>query len=117
MSFPLSYCPNGYERIERLRCLYDSRPRDRIFAIVGTPSRALESFSQRYAEGYTGCPDPADRAEFWDGLLGERAAVNDDSIPCAYLSEMDQGLYGGICGGRIQYMAHTPYLIATNCLK
>lgn len=106
MSFPLSYCRNGFERIERLRCLYETRPPNRIFAVIQTPSQVLESFAQQYAEGYTSQPDPADRADFWDRLLSERMAVDDDSIPCAYLSELDQGLYGGICGGKIQYMAH-----------
>ena len=43
---------------------------------------------------------------FWDELLAERAAIHDDSIPSAYLSEMDQGLYGGIVGGKVQFMAH-----------
>lgn len=106
MTFPLSYCPNGWERVERLRGLYETRPPDRIFAFVEAPGTALEAFAQRYAAGYTGRPDPAERARFWDELLRERAAIEDDSIPCAYLSEMDQGLYGGICGGSIQYMAH-----------
>jgi hypothetical protein len=39
-------------------------------------------------------------------MLAERTAVSDDSIPSAYLSEMDQGLYGGIVGGKVQFMAH-----------
>ena len=34
------------------------------------------------------------------------ARLEDDSIPSAYLSEMDQGLYGGLLGGEVQFMAH-----------
>ena len=106
MQFPLRYCPDGFARLERLRRLYEARPQDEIFAIVEAPSPTLERFATRYSPGYTDRPDPADRAAFWDSLLTERSTVEDDSIPCAYLSEMDQGLYGGTVGGRIQYMAH-----------
>jgi len=70
------------------------------------PTAAVDEFRQQYAEGYCDYPDPAARVEFWDKLLGERAAVEDDSIPTAYLSEMDQGLYGGLLGGDVQFMAH-----------
>ncbi len=106
MGFLLSYCPDGPERLERLRCLYERHAQDRIFAFVETASRVLTEFAFEYAAGYTSRPDPVQRAEFWDRLLAERMAVRDDSVPCAYLSEMDQGLYGGACGGSIQYMAH-----------
>ena len=106
MEFPLRYCPNGYARLERLRRLYQARPQDEIFAVAQTPSPALDRFAARYAPGYTDRPDPVERATFWDDLLAERAQVDDDSIPSAYLSEMDQGLYGGTIGGRVQYMAH-----------
>ena len=39
-------------------------------------------------------------------MLAERAKVEDDSIPSAQLSEFDQGLYGGLFGGDVQFMAH-----------
>jgi hypothetical protein len=70
------------------------------------PTCALRDFAARYPPGYTGRPDLVQRVAFWDELLAERAAVCDDSIPSAYLSEMDQGLYGGIVGGKAQFMAH-----------
>jgi hypothetical protein len=41
---------------------------------------------------------------FWDALLSERADVLDDSIPSAYLSELDQGLYGGLLGGDVRFL-------------
>jgi hypothetical protein len=44
--------------------------------------------------------------EFWEKHLQERAQVEDDSVPAAYLSEFDQGLYGALVGGQPQYMAH-----------
>jgi hypothetical protein len=66
----------------------------------------LARFASCHAAGYTSRPDLRERAAFWDELLRERMAVHDDTIPCAYLSELDQGLYGGLAGGRNDYMAH-----------
>lgn len=101
-----AYKPAMNEVLARLRALYERRAEDRIFAVMETPSRAIEAFKDRYREGYCDQPDPAERIAFWDRLLAERAAVEDDSVPSAYLSEMDQGLYGGLIGGKVQFMAH-----------
>ncbi len=106
MEFPLRYCPDGAARIERLRGLFTNRPQDRIFARMEVETNALRKFAAHYKPGYTDCPDVAPRVAFWDELWAERAAIHDDSIPSAYLSEMDQGLYGGIVGGKVQFMAH-----------
>jgi len=93
-------------RIERLGMLYRARPQDQIFARFEIPTAAIADFARRYAAGYTPRPAIEERVEFWDRILAERTAVLDDSIPSAYLSEMDQGLYGGIVGGKVQFMAH-----------
>jgi hypothetical protein len=93
-------------RIERLRSLYTEHRQDRIFARMGVQTDALRDFAAKHAPGYTECPDLEERATFWDHFLAERAVIHDDSIPSAYLSEMDQGLYGGIVGGKVQFMAH-----------
>jgi hypothetical protein len=93
-------------RLERLRELYTQRPQDRIYARMEVETNALRRFAAQYPPGYTECPDLGERARFWDELLAERAAIYDDSIPSAYLSEMDQGLYGGTVGGKVQFMAH-----------
>jgi len=106
MDFPLRYCPDGWQRLERLRGLYETRLQDRILACMDVPTLAVRRFAERYADGPTERPDLNDRVAFWDELLAERASVLDDSIPAAYLSEMDQGLYGGIVGGQVRYMAH-----------
>ena len=103
----LAYKPNAGEVLRGLRALYERRAGDRIFAAMGVPSRALAEFGRRYADGFCEYPDPDERIEFWDRLLAQRVAVEDDSIPSAYLSEMDQGLYGGVLGGDVQFMAHT----------
>ena len=102
----LAYKPNLDDVLGRLRLLHDRQAQDRIFAKMEVPSVALEEFGREYAEGYCDYPDPGARIAFWDRLLGERAGLEDDSVPLAYLSEMDQGLYGGLLGGDVQFMAH-----------
>jgi len=54
--------------------------------------------------GYCEYPDLEQRIQFWDAYLSERAKIQDDSIPIAYLSEMDQGLYGGLLGGEVRFL-------------
>ena len=102
----LAYKPTLDDVLPRLGRLYDRQAGDGIFAVLDVPSRALAEFRAEYAEGYCPQPDPAQRIAFWDRLLAERAGVEDDSVPSAYVSEMDQGLYGGLLGGEVQFMAH-----------
>jgi hypothetical protein len=101
-----AYKPTASDVIRRLGLLYERRAEDRIFATMKVPSAAIAEFSAKRADTVCGYPDPAERAEFWDKLLGERAAIEDDSMPAAYLSEMDQGLYGGLLGGDVRFMCH-----------
>jgi len=102
----LAYKPNAEDVIRRLRSLYDRKATDRVCASMRLTSPALAEFQTKHPEGYCPYPDPGERIAFWDRLLAERAVLDDDSIPAAYLSEMDQGLYGALLGGRIQFMAH-----------
>ena len=102
----LAYKPNAAEVLPRLRLLYARQSLDRIFATTQVPSPALADFARQYPEGFCQYPEPDERIAFWDRLLSERKSLEDDSIPLAYMSEMDQGLYGGVLGGRIQFMAH-----------
>ncbi len=106
MIFPLQYCPDGWRRLERLRELYEQRPQDRIYARMELATEALRQFGQRHPDGPTDCPDLDERVAFWDAFFAERRAVEDDSVPAAYLSELDQGLYGGMVGGEVRFMAH-----------
>jgi hypothetical protein len=106
MDFPLDYCPDGWARLDRLRSLFTERPLDRIYARMEVETKALRKFAAKYPPGYTERPHVEERVAFWDELYAERAGIHDDSIPSAYLSEMDQGLYGGIVGGEVQFMAH-----------
>jgi hypothetical protein len=95
--------PNAEAVLERLRALYQRRAPDRIFATFSIPSPAVAEFKKHHAEGLCGYPDPAERVAFWDRFLAERAALEDDSVPSAYLSELDQGLYGGVLGGEVRF--------------
>ncbi len=100
-----AYKPGLKETIARLRQLYDRRAGDRIFARFPLPTRALARFAERYGEGFCEYPDVSERIGFWDEHLAELAALEDDSLPAAYLSEMDQGLYGGMLGGEAEFLA------------
>jgi hypothetical protein len=102
----LAYKSGWQEVLQGLRLLYERRAGDRIFATMAVPSRALREFQQQYPQPECSYPDPAARADFWDRLLAERAGVEDDSLPSAYLSEFDQGLYGGLLGGEVRFLAH-----------
>ena len=107
MSCPLRYCPDGAEAFQRLRRLYAERAQDIILASMHVPGTVLADFGRTHPAGPCAYPDPEERVRFWDALLQERAAVHDDSIPSAYLSEMDQGLYGGVLGGRTEFVCDT----------
>lgn len=102
----LAYKPGWRDVLQRLRSLYARRAEDSIFATMAVPSQALQTFQQQYPRPECDYPDPAERAEFWDRWLAERVTIEDDSLPSAYLSEFDQGLYGGLLGGDVRFLAH-----------
>ncbi len=100
----IAYKPGAGDVIERLNKLYERKAGDQIFADFQIPTRTMEQFRADHAEGYTSYPDPHVRARFWDSLLKEKSLCEDDQIPSAYLSEFDQGLYGALIGGEIQFL-------------
>ena len=102
----LEYKPHAADVVARLRQLYQRQAADQIFAAFKIPNPALDEFARNYGEGECAYPQPAARVAFWDRYFAARADVEDDSIPAAYLSEMDQGLYGGMLGGEVRFMAH-----------
>jgi len=104
MSFELSYCPNGEYILGRLQQFYDRNAQDQIFAYMEVPTRTMERFAKEHRSGYCDYPDPYERIAFWDSYLHERMKVHDDSIPSAYVTEMDQGLYGGLIGGEVRFL-------------
>ena len=105
MSFPLSYKPDCYAVLERLRQLYAQRDQEIILASMEIPSPALQEMAAIHPAGFCEYPDPRERARYWDARFREKIAVRDDSIPSAYLSEMDQGLYGGLVGGQARFLS------------
>lgn len=106
MQTGLTYCPDSPDRLARLRSLYERQAQDRIIARMDVSGQVLDEFAARHVAGYSERPNIPDRTAFWEALLRERQAIHDDVIPSAYLSELDQGLYGGLVGGDVQYMVH-----------
>lgn len=104
--FPLAYCCGGKETIQRLNRLYRERDTGIICAMIEIPSMVLKEFAEKHVAGFCDYPDPVERIMFWDRYLSERKNICDDSVPSAYLSEMDQGLYGGILGGKTKFLIH-----------
>ncbi len=100
----ITYKPGVSDVIDRLNTLYERQAGDRIFADFQIPTRTMDIFRADHAEGYTSYPDPHERARFWDSLLKEKMLCEDDHIPTAYLSEFDQGLYGALIGGEMQFL-------------
>lgn len=100
----LKYKANYEDVLQRLKTFYEQRPQDRIYARFDVLSRALRQFRLDHAPGYCDYPNPQARLEFWDKALQEKQNLEDDSLPSAYLSEFDQGLYGGLVGGKVQFM-------------
>ena len=102
----LAYKRGVDEVVQRLRSFYERLADDRILATMGVPSPAMDDFRRRYPLPECKYPDPDERADYWDWLWRERAAVEDDSMPAAVLSEFDEGLYGGLLGGDVRFLAH-----------
>lgn len=105
MSAELAYCPDAASRLDRLRALYARGDPDIALAVMEVPSGAIRDFAARHAPGECAAPALDERCRFWDALLAERRAIADDSIPSTYLTEMDQGLYGGLVGGQAHFVA------------
>lgn len=102
----LSYKPNVDQVVERLRRLYAREAPGEVFASFEVPNPAMERFAARYPTPFCDYPDPQERVAFWQDALSVHATLEDDSVPCAYLSEFDQGLYGGLVGGDVRFVAH-----------
>jgi len=100
----IAYKPGASDVIERLNALYERRAGDRIFADFQISTKTMDQYRIDHVEGYRSYPDPHERARFWDSLLKEKTLCEDDQLPTAYLSEFDQGLYGALVGGEIQFL-------------
>ena len=104
----IKYKKNAEDVLERLRTLTNRKAQDQIFAAFILPSKAMKDFQKEYKGDFiTEYPDPEKRMKFWKELLEERTFLEDDSIPAAYPSEFDQGLYGGLLGGQVRFLSMT----------
>jgi len=104
----IKYKENAKAVLERLQNLIDRKAQDQIFAAFILPSQTMKDFQKEYTGDFiTEYPDPKKRMKFWDKFLGERTLLEDDSIPGAYPSEFDQGLYGGLLGGNVRFLSLT----------
>ena len=102
----LAYKKNAKEAAERLSLLWSRKAQDKIFAHMSVPTKTLTEFAANNVDGTTTYPDPKERIKFWDSYLSEMADLEDDSLPIAYLSEFDQGVYAGALGAPMSYMMH-----------
>jgi len=69
-----------------------------------TPNPALQEYKESNIAGVVDYPDLGKRLEFWDSYLSYFSQLEDDSIPHAYFSEFDQGLYGGLMGASVSFL-------------
>ncbi len=100
----LLYKRNLNETIERLNDFYSGKRREKIYAQMRVPSSTLFHYYTQHSPGETAYPNPHERIVFWDQLLAERQDIEDDSMPCCYLSEFDQGIYAGLLGAEIRFL-------------
>jgi hypothetical protein len=99
--------PNAEQVVERLGALYERRAADHVFAaFIPAAGPATKEFRATHREGPCDYPDPVERIAFWSRVLSERPPAEDDSMPRVYLSEMDQGLYGGLLGGDVRFVCN-----------
>ncbi len=103
----LAYKPNCDEIIERLRLWHERQYMDRILVRCPPPSETLRRFRAERSDGDCEYPDPNERIAFWDSIFAEQSVVADDTIPAVYLTEMDQGLYGGMVDAEVRFQCDT----------
>jgi len=98
------YKKNYKEVISRLSELYSGEGKDRIYAVMNVPNPALNKYSKQTSGGEVSYPNLDERISFWNSYCSHYADLNDDSIPCSYLTELDEGLYGGLLGGEVRFL-------------
>ena len=98
------YKNNHDHVLDRLTELFEGRGRDKIFAKMIVPSRALDDYKYHFPEIEMEYPDIHKRAAFWEEYQKETLLLEDDSLPMAYMSEFDEGLYAALLGGEIRFL-------------
>lgn len=100
----LYFKKNLTETFQRLNELYNRQGLNKIYAQMNIPSQSLLNYRKSFPPGEINSPHTEDSIDFWFKYFNERLDIEDDSMPCCYLSEFDQGLYAGLVGGEIKYI-------------
>ncbi|MEI7884460.1 MAG: hypothetical protein WCI30_03820 [Clostridia bacterium] len=95
---------NLEEALQRVTELFSESSNQKIYAKMQVISPTLREYALNHPEGATLYPDLGEREEFWRRLTAESNEILDDSIPSAYMSEFDEGLYGGLLGAEVRYL-------------
>ena len=95
---------NYKEVLKRLCNLYSGGSADRICAKMDIINPVIEQYKKENTDGEVEYPDMEKRAVFWENMLPVYSELEDDSIPSCYLSELDEGLYGGLVGADIRFI-------------
>jgi len=98
------YKKNYKQVLSRLKELYSGNGKDKIYAVMDIPNRALQNYADETKCGETVYPDLENRIRFWDSYSLHFTDLEDDSIPSSYLTEFDEGLYGGLMGGEVRFL-------------
>ena len=100
----LSCKPSLKDVQKRLQSLYDRQAGDRSLPPRPCPARRSAASPRRTRTPSANIPiRPSGRPS--GTTFSGSAAIDDDAMPAAYLSEFDQGLYGGLLGGEVRFMA------------
>ncbi len=91
---------NAREVLARLSDFHARRSTDRILARMNPPVPALARYAAETKPGPVPYPDLRQRLAFWDEVCSASTDLEDDGIPCAYLTELDQGLYTALIGAK-----------------
>ena len=96
----MKYKRNLAEVLQRLDDFYALRGTDRIYAKMNIPVPALDRYQAETTGGLVEYPDMHRRIAFWDECLSVHTDSEDDSVPSAYPTELDQGLYAALVGAK-----------------
>lgn len=101
----MEYKRNYAQAVERLRIFWARELNDGILAKMNVPNPELKRYlSSDRRIGEVGYPPVEDRIRFWDAHLQVQRDVEDDAVPVAYMTQFDEGLYGAVLGGHIQFL-------------
>lgn len=98
------YKRNIDEVLSRLTRLYQRKMQDEICVNMHVINPGLLAYLAQNEDGDTGYPSIQERLLFWDSVGKHYEHLEDDSIPHAYFSEFDEGLYAGLVGAEVAFL-------------